>query len=201
MNRIAFLERLEQLGISAFSKNIPPNIGKYLKGVPHRADLVEIPEAEMIPIGKCEAPPKLDENCLKISFLKHQMELLFMQLQEVDDQSTDPQTNSLLEIGQEFSCIEEFNVFKAKKNKEYIQFSRQKGREIDIGICSEYMCLNPAVPGFSYCSCHLYQDSGLESQPFVKRCEWNDHGARCTNMHPPTHRYCSVHKLEEKNCD
>ncbi|OHT12715.1 hypothetical protein TRFO_17444 [Tritrichomonas foetus] len=196
MNQNEFFESLSKFGIGGISDRIPENLRSHLDAPPEFGSLIQIQMIEQFPLQepyRKQYPPS-DE--MRRSFVEAQLK----QIRDLSDITEDslpmPEIpGPVIEIEGDFESEEEFINFKKAVAVDYKRKSESLGFRDPINVCKSPICINPAIPGFEYCTYHIIEDEECDKQIFLKQCEYVDEkGNQCKTPCASQYAHCLTHR-------
>lgn len=189
-----FHEPLMQFKIGGASINIPDTLKPHLETSFLQENLIEIPSSEKFPIQEQEQKSKFDLEILRKSFVEFQLEHIRDKVNVSDDSLSLPIIDHpVIELDGDFKSLEDFLEFKKAVAIDYKKKSNNFGFKEPIGICASPICINPAIPGFQYCTYHLPEDKNFNQQIFLKRCTHFDENGQCKTPCSSGLDTCTLH--------
>lgn len=189
-----FNESLAFFKIGGPSINVPENYKSHFDSTYINDNLIEIPEEEKFPIQEPNHKPKQNLKNLQKSFVEAQL----LQIREKVNVSDDPLSfpiidHPVIEMNGDFDSLNDFITFKKAVLIDFKRKSKSFGFREPIGICESPICINPAVPGFHYCTYHLPEDKNFDQQIFLKRCTYVDEYGQCKTPCSSGLETCTLH--------
>ena len=194
MNQENFLNLLKKFGIEGYSPRIPIGVGHYNTGEFPPERMIQVPNFETFPLPAAEPREVIEPKQLEAAIVQAQYEYLCEQFNKHLESGLNVDDLHKFEPGREFESPEEFIEFKRAMLAFYNDEAQKIGWKQPVSICAEPMCLNMAIPSFSYCSNHLTKDPNFTNQPFVKACTAiSDNGQVCGESSPASTEKCIFH--------
>lgn len=166
-----FHQFLRSHGIGEFSQTIPEGVGRHIRGIPSKEELVEIPHEETFPLQYDQKNEEPNEEELRSEFVKFQVENIAMFSLEYKNKNEGNEFKShLVDVENQFQSIDDFIKFKQELNTYYQVKSREMELPCVISCCANPICLNSSVPGFRYCLNHFTNESEFNKQHILKKC-------------------------------
>lgn len=187
-------ERLAQFKIGGPSINIPETFKSHLEMTYLEENIIEIPDSEEFPIPEPDQKLKPDLEDLRKSFVEFQLEYIRDKVNVSDDSLSLPIIDHpVIEMDGDFESLEDFINYKKAVAIDYKKKSNNFGFKEPIGICASPICINPAIPGFRYCTYHLPEDKSFHQQIFLKRCTHVDENGQCKTPCSSGLDTCTLH--------
>ena len=195
MNQPSFYEELSKFKIGINSCNIPNNLRRHFEAPPQFQNIIQIPLTEQFPLQEQAKKNKKTPDEIKKEFIETQLEYIRDNIDINEDSLTIPMIQGpVIEINGDFESEEDFINFKKAIAVEYRRKSETLGFKTPIKVCASTICINPAIPGFEYCTYHLPQDAHFDKQIFLKQCSYTDEKGQCKTPCSSINDKCLTHR-------